>query len=317
MIMHHSSTRAIRYYFGLLSFCLSLSSCAVDSTIQLIPKGADPFIHVDNVNIGYYLYVTNSKEANVPAYVSHNLRSWDYYGDAMPALPNWVKPGYVWAPEVIQLGDRYLLYYTGRNANTDLPCIGVAFSSSPTGPFKYTDNSPLLCDDDEGGAIDATPFLDSNNQVYLLFKGNGNRIKRKATIQIIKLTADGLGIIPPAKRLIQNDAPWEGISIEAPTMVYWNRAYYLFYSGAMYGTPRYAVGYARSYSVEGPFSKYNYNPILKQDGAYNGTGHQSVFTDHYGNSWMVYHARRNSSDENSRGVYLKTLTWVNGVPLIQ
>ena len=51
--------------------------------------------------------------------------------------------------------------------------------------------------------------------------------------------------------MISNDQPWEGGVVEAPFMWQQDGRYYLFYSGNMYGTPEYGVGYAVADCPEG------------------------------------------------------------------
>ena len=86
----------------------------------------------------YYAYSTNATSRNVPLATSTDLVNWDYRADAMPALPSWAQLGgsYVWAPEVIEIDGRYLLYYTARDKAADKQCIGVAISDKPEGKFK-------------------------------------------------------------------------------------------------------------------------------------------------------------------------------------
>src|SRR3954453_12473248 len=73
---------------------------------------------------------------NVPMFRSVDLIHWHYAGDAFPTKPSWVS-GFVWAPEVVFHGGRYLMYYAA--SDTALPgggsAVGVATSDSPTGPW--------------------------------------------------------------------------------------------------------------------------------------------------------------------------------------
>src|SRR5579859_5519486 len=66
------------------------------------------------VGDSYYAYATNAGAVNVQVMVSVDLTSWTHLGDALPALPSWAQRGNTWAPAVVQVGDRFLMYYTLR-----------------------------------------------------------------------------------------------------------------------------------------------------------------------------------------------------------
>jgi beta-xylosidase len=235
------------------------------------------------------MFSTNDNRKNVPVYESADLKNWVSKGDAMPRLPKWARKGFTWAPEIIQFRGIYWLFYTARAEKTTLPCIGLATSDRPEGPYTSEDEDPFLCMDSEGGAIDASPYVE-NDIVYLTWKANGNRLRKQTRIMAatVDLTARSLSSSPVT--LIANDAPWEGISIEAPSLIKHLDKYYLFYSGAMFNTRNYAVGYATSESIFGPYEKYGNNPIIESTWERWGTGHQTIFLDKAGNYWIAYHA---------------------------
>ena len=87
------------------------------------------------------------------------------------------------------------------------------------------------------------------------------------------------------------------ITAEGPFVLKHKGMYYLTYSGCDYRSPNYAVGYAISDSPTGPFVKYAGNPILKGNGAIQGTGHHSFTTSKDGKTLIIaYHCH------NSEGV---------------
>src|SRR5947209_1954019 len=82
----------------------------------------------------FIAYATNNGP-NVPIATSTDLVHWSFppdradprrARDALPQLGSWAKPGFTWAPEVLQLGDKYLLYYTASDRAKAAQCIGVA-----------------------------------------------------------------------------------------------------------------------------------------------------------------------------------------------
>src|SRR5579875_1520393 len=132
---------------------------------------ADPFIL--RAGDEYFGYATNNELGNLPVLRSTDLAHWEPVGDGMPELASWVQPGRNWAPEIIQLGDHFVAYYTATGREQGVQCVGRAVADSPTGPFVDTADGPLLCDRD-GGSIDASPFRDNDGSLYLYWKNDGN-----------------------------------------------------------------------------------------------------------------------------------------------
>ncbi|MBC8172215.1 MAG: family 43 glycosylhydrolase, partial [Anaerolineae bacterium] len=281
----------------------------------------DPFIlKVDDT---YYAYSTNSNSRNVPVATSTDLISWDFGRDALPSLPGWVdlsSPN-VWAPEVIRIEDQYLLYYTARDKTTDRQCIGLAISDAPEGPFRDHNDAPFICQAEEGGSIDASPFRDEDGTLYLYWKNDGNCCQMATYLYGQQLSADGTTLMGDSVRLIRNDQPWHGPVVEAPTM--WRRGerYYLFYSGNVYAGEKYAIGYAVCETPLGPCEDAEENPILVSDMETQplvvGPGHQTVIMDEAGETWLVYHVwqvTRGGALTSNRQVWLDRIIWEDDRP---
>src|SRR5687768_13517221 len=90
----------------------------------------DPFVVLHGSE--FIAYATNDG-INLPMLVSRDLVNWaqvtDSAGrrvDGMPVLAPWVKEGRTWAPEVMRVGNRWLLYYTAANRKRNVQCLGVA-----------------------------------------------------------------------------------------------------------------------------------------------------------------------------------------------
>lgn len=238
----------------------------------------------------YHAYSTNGGGANVPHAVSRDLVHWEVTGDAMPVLPPWAIGGRTWAPEVTQIGGRFALYFTALDEASGRQCIGVATAASPAGPFRDASRKPLVCQNGEGGSIDASPFKDADGKRYLLWKNDGNCCSQPTNLYLQPLSADGLKLTGKASALIQNFQLWEGNVIEAPTLYRAGGVYYLLYSAGPYDSDLYAVGYATAPRVTGPYKKAPENPILVSRGEVAGPGHQTVVTDGAGKTWLAYHA---------------------------
>ena len=91
----------------------------------------------------------------VPTMRSSDLTHWTYVGDALPQKPSWAGPkAFLWAPDVVysRTFDRYYLSFvvtdTADSVSGQPGCdgdsaIGVATSTSPTGPWEVSD-TPLV-----------------------------------------------------------------------------------------------------------------------------------------------------------------------------
>lgn len=282
---------------------------------------ADPgILQVDDT---YYAYATNAIGKNVQVASSSDLVAWKQLPDAMPALASWAKLGgsFVWAPEVIQIGEKFVLYYTARDKASDRQCIGVAVSDAPQGRFRDTNDAPFICQPDEGGSIDASPFLDGET-LYIYWKNDGNCCAKATYLYVQELAPDGLSLVGESTRLVRNDNAWEGNLVEAPTMVKHEDGYFLFFSANDYAGPKYAVGYATCESAVGPCQDAPENPIIvsrmKELPLVVGPGHQDVF-EVDGETWMMYHAWEVTSAGlrgGRRFLYIDQLNWQDGKPVL-
>lgn len=319
-------------FFALLLMGLVLSGIHVaaqstDETLQnpvIQTNFPDPFIlKVDDT---YFAYSTNSNSRNVPVATSTDLVHWDFGRDALPALPSWVDLNRrdVWAPEVLRVEDRYLLYYTARDRASGYQCIGLAISDAPEGPFRDRGDAPFICQSDEGGSIDASPFRDEDGTLYLYWKNDGNCCQMATYIYVQPLSPDGTELIGEPTRLVRNDQPWKGPVVEAPTMWRHEDRYYLFYSGNVYAGEAYAIGYAVCETPLGPCEDAEENPILASDMESQplivGPGHQTIIMDEAGETWIVYHVWQvtdGGSLTSNRQVWMDRLTWEDGRPVVQ
>lgn len=282
---------------------------------------ADP--EITKIGDTYYAYATNGSGKNVQVATSKDLVTWQQLSDAMPATGSWAKLGgsHIWAPEMMKIGDRYVLYYTARDKASNKQCVGVAVSDKPEGKYKDPNDHPLVCQADMGGTIDPSPFRDGD-KLYLYYKNDGNCCGQKTYLWVQELAADGLSLVGEPKQLVGNDKQWEGAVVEAPTMFKKDDKYYLFFSANNYASADYAVGYANCQSATGPCEDAPENPILKsvlEKPLVVGPGHQAIITDDKGQTWMVYHAWEISSagtKTSRRFVYLDRLDWKDGKPVV-
>ncbi len=266
-----------------------------------------PDPHVIREGDTYYAYATTGSGKNLQSATSKDLVSWTLLDDPLPKLASWsgLTPLFsetphmaTWAPAAAKIDGKFVLYYTTPALDTPRPdgvpsqCIGVAVSDSPDGPFVDSSKAPIVCQADLGGSIDSTYFLDENGKQYLIWKNDGNCCGTDTRFFIQELTPNGLALRgEPTDMGVDNDTTWERFVIEAPTLIRHEGTYYLFFSGNDFASAAYAVGYATSDKVTGPYTDAEENPILKTvRNVVAGPGHQSIVTDRDGDLWMTYHA---------------------------
>ncbi|MEM8708878.1 MAG: family 43 glycosylhydrolase, partial [Actinomycetota bacterium] len=134
--------------------------------------GADPAIVRDG---GVWrVFTTQEFFVNVPSWESVDGQTWTSTGDAMPVLPPWASWGLTWAPDVVQVGDGWVLFFSALVDGTDRHCIGHAVAADAVGPFEPF-VEPLVCELDEGGSIDPSVFENGDERV-LLWKVDANAI---------------------------------------------------------------------------------------------------------------------------------------------
>jgi len=320
---------------GLL--CAAAEPLTKDAFVPVFRENfPDPFVLQHG---GQFIAYATNEGANVPVATSPDLVNWSFVADpadprkrrdAMPTLAPWAKTGFTWAPEVLKVGDKYILYYTANHPKRDVQCIGAAVASDPLGPFVDTSQQPLVCQFDLGGSIDAAPFRDADGKLYLYWKSDGNRIGKRTRIWGQQLSTDGMSLLGTPVALVQDDAEWEWRLVEAPAMVRSPGGYQLFYSAAFFGwdekerLSRYATGYANCSGPLGPCKDAPENPILhsfydRTAGCLSGPGHPAIFQ--VGNrSFMAFHAwaatKACRKAEDKRYLYIAPIFWKDGKPQI-
>lgn len=241
------------------------------------------------VDGGYLGIATNGSGMNVQTIHSDDLISWSQGVDALPSVADWSSSGKVWAPEIIAWPDgSFRLYYSTKAPDPAWQCVSVASADTLEGPFEDASKEPLMCEIEEGGSIDASPFVDEDGTAYLYWKNDGNAVGVDTWIRAAKLSGDGLSVEGETTNLFKQDLPWEGHLVEGPAVVKVDGVYHMFYSANDYGSDAYAVGHAVSDSPLGPFVKDG-DPVLATNELAAGPGHCQLFKE--GDQWWtVYHA---------------------------
>ncbi|HEU0134751.1 MAG TPA: glycoside hydrolase family 43 protein [Allosphingosinicella sp.] len=321
---------------GLLLSGLAAQAPAAEPSFVPVFRDNFPDPHIVEHQGEFIAYATNAG-INLPMLTSRDLVRWTPVTgadgkrrDGMPQLAPWVKEGFTWAPEVMKVGGKWLLYYTAAHAKRNVQCLGVASADNPKGPFRDGSEEPLVCQFDLGGTIDANPFRDSDGKLYLYYKSDGNRVGKKTVIWGQRLSDDGLSATGTPVALVEDDKKWEWKLVEAPTMVRSPAGHRLFYSAAYYGwdpkerLSRYATGYATCAGPLGPCTDAPENPILhsfndKEAGCLSGPGHTAIF-EAAGRQFIAFHAweatRTCRKGADKRYLYVAPLFWKDGKPQI-
>ncbi|MBO2444026.1 family 43 glycosylhydrolase [Actinomadura nitritigenes] len=269
----------------------------------------------------YYAYGTNNGDATMPVATAPSPAGpWTRSpGDGLARLPSWAEAGRTWAPEVVPPpsgSGTYVLYFSAARRDRDVQCIGVATSTSPAGPFVPVDGPPLVCPLDLGGAIDPSSYIETDGTRYLLYKSDE---RRTAAIYLVPLTADGLHVNGPAKRILGHDGS-EPVLVEAPDLVRRGGEYVLLYSAGWYFRSDYQTRYAVATSLEGPYRKAP-RP-LQSTGAYGGAvegpGSADILSDETGDH-LVFHGilKHHGGSTVDRGMFVAPLGWDGSRPVVR
>lgn len=288
------------------------------------PVAADPDV-VRAPDGTFYLYATQDDWGDgrgsrlVPIFRSTDLTKWEYVKDAFAAPPNWkVGGGFVWAPDVHIRNGTYYLYYAASLWGDPNPCIGLATSKTPTGPFGDSGKA-LFCSQDIGVANSIDPFLFNDPQAPVLFWGSFNGI------YAVRLGPDGKRLIGEKVQIADNR--FEG------TFIYKKNGYYYFFgsSGSCCdgANSTYTLSVGRAKSLLGPYvdrqglelKSGGGTLILERNAAWVGPGHNSVIADDAGNDWLVYHAippqdPNVPSGATRRPALIDKIQWTEGWPVI-
>ncbi|MFC5683088.1 RICIN domain-containing protein [Flavobacterium sp. MAHUQ-51] len=239
-------------------------------------SGADPEIHYFENK--YYIYTTATYGTQFHAYSSIDLTNWKDEGVIMDLYPDspWAQNN-GWAPAVVFRNGKYYFYYTAEAK------IGVAVGNTPIGPFKDTNNAPLIATDPKmTDIIDAMVFTDDDGKNYIYYGGSG-----QSKLSVRTLNSDMVSVSEPLDITPPNYT-------EGPFMVKRKGIYYMMYSNGYWGNDSYNVRYSTSTSPIGPWTYQGV--ILSSNSEDKGPGHHSVIKigdcDEY---YIVYHRYENAS----------------------
>ncbi|CAG9999762.1 unnamed protein product [Clonostachys byssicola] len=308
---------------ALLGF-LYLSACA--SSNPLLPRGGRSLNLnvVDNGGLGWrmpfdfpdpsvirgrdgrwYAFATegNGRPIQV-AYADDCFGQWHLLDHNPLEHSSWTSGRNTWAPDVRELNDgSYIMYFTGEVPNSHRHCIGIARSWDILGPYR-PDPSPWICPWDQGGAIDASGFVDpGSGDRYVVYKVDGNSRgaptpcgtgvddpNMRTPIMLQRVGSDGSTKLGGPIEILNRVPHLDGALVEAPNLSRRrDGTYVLFYSSHCFQDPRYDVKYAYSDRIEGPYTRAG-GPLLRAP--YYGLrapGGATSSVDEHGHEFLVFH----------------------------
>lgn len=295
--------RSLAVLFWLACLCawgnLPIGDVCAQLTGQLGAHDPSTVLYEDG---RYYYFATGDLLA---VRSSANLNFWSGEPAALSQVPAWVPgavPGYqgqsLWAPDVIELGGQYYLYYSASVWGTKLSAIGLATSPTldPDAPgYGWTDQG-MIINSNHGSpynAIDPSLLLDdATGRLWMTWGSFNNGI-------YVKEMNPANGLPLSSSPGVNVAAPGPTVEIEGAAMVKRGGYYYMFvnWGGCCSGVDStYNIRVGRSTSPTGPFvDRDGVNMLsgggtlfLDDDGRKIAPGHFS-FTDVGGQDQFSYH----------------------------
>ncbi len=318
---------------------LSLTGCSANSaresgstttraTAPRAPEGtyANPVLAEDTpdpwvLQVGgtFHLYATQGGGSNVQAATSPDLVHWARGPDALPQLGVWAQAGSTWAPEVVRVGDAFVMFYVAHDSRSGKQCIGRATAADAAGPFRDAGSRPFVCQPTLGGSIDPDAVRGADGKLYLYWKNDGNCCGQPVHLWGQQLSGDGGRLTGRPTALLTNTKAWQGNLVEAPEMVVHDGAHVLLYSANNYASADYAIGWASCVGPLGPCTDQSDQPLVATSTVAAGPGHCAPVTLADGSTWLLFHAWRPDGIGTTypgRQLWLEPVAWDGGRPSV-
>ena len=231
--------------------------------------------------------------------------------------------GYFWAPDVVRVKGKYLLYYAASTWQKQISAIGLA--TSPTldpaaTNYFWADGGPVIASTNGSAfnTIDPSAFLDTDGKLWLAF---GSYWQGIFLTELDPQTGKRFGTNSPVYNLAWNH------SIEAACLTRHDRFYYLFvnWGQCCQGTnSTYQVRVGRAEKITGPYRDRDGNdlatgggsPFLQSSGRFIGPGHIGIADtgDTNGPTRFSYHYYDAATQGRSR-LAIGMIDWSVGWPV--
>jgi arabinan endo-1,5-alpha-L-arabinosidase len=274
----------------------------------------------------YWIFFTGN---GTPSIRSSDLVNWVAGPRTFETAPAWVAQAVpanrfanFWAPDVIKIDDRYMLFFSASSFGKNTSAIGVAtnLTLDPTdSAYHWTDGGMVVQshERDDFNCIDPCAFHDADGKLWLSFGSFWSGIK---LIELDPTT--GRRIAPDSP--MYNLAHWD--AIEASYLYRHDQHYYLFASFGMCCrgvNSTYNTRVGRADKITGPYLDKNGNDMLlgggtlvaKTYGPLVGPGQAGIFEEN-GKSWFTCHFY-DATANGAPKLAIRPLTWSDdGWPVV-
>lgn len=277
----------------------------------------------------YWLFATGR---GIKSWHSSDLEHWYRGPEVFESMPDWVKtevPGYnarrgdAWAPDVIRVGNRWLLYYSVSVFGQQTSAIGLASNStldSRSSAYKWRDEGPVIVSKrgDDYNAIDPALILDSKKRLWMTF---GSFWKGIFLVELAPLTGKLRQSSARPIRLASNS------QIEAAYLHEHDGWFYLFVNWGLCcrgADSTYEIRVGRSREITGPYRDHDGKAmtdgggtlLLGTSGRFIGPGHAGIVTKG-GVDWFSFHFY-DGDNHGQPTLGLRKLTWdADGWPVVE
>jgi arabinan endo-1,5-alpha-L-arabinosidase len=247
----------------------------------------------------YWVFATGR---GLRAYHSRDLTDWEMAPPIFSVAPKWntdlvpnTRPLSYWAPDVIHLGDRYLMYYSVSVFGKNTSAIGLAINATLNADdpnYKWDDQGAVVSSTakDNFNTIDPSIFLDRDGKLWLAFGSYWSGIK------LIELD-------PKTGKRIAEDSPMYSLAhakeIEASCLYRHNDDYLLFVNWGLCCrgvNSTYNIRVGRAKKITGPYLDKDGRDMMDgggtlfagTDGPFIGPGHAG-FLEKDGHTYVSMH----------------------------
>lgn len=262
---------------------------------------------------------------------SKDLVTWEKGPPVFEQAPEWIarevpkNDGVYWAPDVLKVGDRYLMYYSVSSFGAMHSAIGLATNPTldPNDPsFRWTDHG-VVVQSKEGGdfnTIDPSVFQDADGSLWLSFGSQWSGLK------LVELDARTGKRLKPDDEMTPIAA---GQSIEAPWIHQRKGFYYLFLNRGNCcagNNSTYHITVGRSENIRGPYQAKDGalmldgggTPVLDvKIGTLTGPGHAGI-VEKDGKSWFSCHFEADDRMDGKATLGVMPIEWTeDGWPVVK